>query len=588
MGKVLKRLDLLFEPGDAIPLAEFDGSTKEGKAVLSAAKRILAEQGKKDSKSISLADVEAMTEVFAATRFNGDGIVPPEAADDDDTRRAIEQVMAAVGSVPDRSGRPGIDQQLADRFFEHVQAELEHHAAGEAEGIRPLGDGTAAAAAALDAVQVKLDDYFTRCRIATYDARAAEALNASEAALQALSQRALARDDEDVARLPVARIESGRALPLGAGVNPAWAERIARFASAAVTPLIGARTGLTEADYATIVERLAPFRAWKSKAPATPVAALGIERLRELTDRGQPAKIAALIAEDAALENEYAQIATVEKAVRLRRDLLTMLRNFVSFADFYGRKGAVFQAGTLYLDGRACELVVTVNDAAQHAALAGLSKAYLAYCECTRGAEKTSIVAAFTAGDVDHLMVGRNGVFYDRKGNDWDARITNVIENPISIRQAFWSPYKRLVRTIEEQVASAPPEGEGVHGPRGPRGHRRRHRRPGRARRGPRAAQEGRRRDGRRGGGRRRGRRHLLSRRSACSSASGSWMPLGLAAIVLAVSLPSMLVAWSSSGSGTSARSLTPTGGPSTGGSASTSPSARAHQGGRAPRRLGA
>ena len=50
-------------------------------------------------------------------------------------------------------------------------------------------------------------------------------------------------------------------------------------------------------------------------------------------------------------------------------------------------------------------------------------------------------------------MVGRNGVFYDRQGDDWDATITKIIDNPISIRQAFWSPYKKFVRLIEEQVA---------------------------------------------------------------------------------------------------------------------------------------
>jgi MFS family permease len=49
--------------------------------------------------------------------------------------------------------------------------------------------------------------------------------------------------------------------------------------------------------------------------------------------------------------------------------------------------------------------------------------------------------------------VGRNGLFYDRKGRDWDATITKIIENPISIRQAFWSPYKKFLRMIEEQVA---------------------------------------------------------------------------------------------------------------------------------------
>jgi hypothetical protein len=64
-----------------------------------------------------------------------------------------------------------------------------------------------------------------------------------------------------------------------------------------------------------------------------------------------------------------------------------------------------------------------------------------------------TIAAAFTGGDADNLMVGRNGVFYDRKGRDWDATITRIVDNPISIGQAFWSPYKKLVRLIEEQVA---------------------------------------------------------------------------------------------------------------------------------------
>jgi hypothetical protein len=61
--------------------------------------------------------------------------------------------------------------------------------------------------------------------------------------------------------------------------------------------------------------------------------------------------------------------------------------------------------------------------------------------------------AAFTAGDVDFLFVGRNGVFYDRAGNDWDATIVKLIDNPTSIGQAFFSPYKKFVRMIEEQVA---------------------------------------------------------------------------------------------------------------------------------------
>lgn len=95
-----------------------------------------------------------------------------------------------------------------------------------------------------------------------------------------------------------------------------------------------------------------------------------------------------------------------------------------------------------------------VDDIDSHASLANFSCVYLAYCQCTRrgSTEKMTIAAAFTAGDSDQLMVGRNGVFYDRKGQDWDATIVRILEHPISIKQAFWSPYKQAGRLISEQL----------------------------------------------------------------------------------------------------------------------------------------
>jgi hypothetical protein len=73
--------------------------------------------------------------------------------------------------------------------------------------------------------------------------------------------------------------------------------------------------------------------------------------------------------------------------------------------------------------------------------LASLNKP--AYCDITRaGGAKKTICAVFTDGSRDNLMFGRNGVFYDRAGVDWDATITKVIDNPIIIREAFWSPLR--------------------------------------------------------------------------------------------------------------------------------------------------
>jgi len=39
------------------------------------------------------------------------------------------------------------------------------------------------------------------------------------------------------------------------------------------------------------------------------------------------------------------------------------------------------------------------------------------------------IVTTLTDGDSDHVMVGRNGIFYDRDGNDWDATIVKIVES---------------------------------------------------------------------------------------------------------------------------------------------------------------
>jgi hypothetical protein len=448
----LKNADDLFKGGDSVALTAIKD---EGIAV--AAKRILSNLGKADAAAISLADVADTTKIFAATQFNGDGIVPADSAGDDATKKLVEDLIATVGGLPDRSGKPGINQAKVDQFFAEAQAFADWSAKAEADAqsLLPLGDATAGAAAAIKALKVKADDYFARCRLAAFDSRAAAPLNRAEAEFVALAAKDLTCGSDDIAKLPLAHVAPARPLPLTEGVNPAWQGALENLCASAVGPLLeyGKKT-LTEGDWGALQSMLAPHNAWAAAKPATSVEKLGIARVRELLAGDAKARLTALIAQDAALEGEFKQIGAVEKLLLFQRDLVRLLNNSVSFAEFYGRRGSIFQAGSLYLDARTCHLCVEVVDAGKHAALAGLSGAYLAYCDVTRpGGAKKTIVAIFTDGDSDNLMVGRNGVFYDRKGQDWDATITKIVANPISVREAFWSPYKKFVRMIEEQIA---------------------------------------------------------------------------------------------------------------------------------------
>ena len=90
----------------------------------------------------------------------------------------------------------------------------------------------------------------------------------------------------------------------------------------------------------------------------------------------------------------------------------------------------------------------------KHNATANQSAMFLIYCDCTNKVlnQTMQICAGITDGSVDDIKVGKNAVFVDRAGNLWDATVTKVIENPISIREAFWAPYKKFASFIEEQV----------------------------------------------------------------------------------------------------------------------------------------
>ena len=187
-------------------------------------------------------------------------------------------------------------------------------------------------------------------------------------------------------------------------------------------------------------------------------------------------KAAAEAANAAALAAVKAQYKPLEKLLLLCRDYVTLLRNFVSFQDFYAKRGkallgreakgespwAIFQAGTLIIDQRACNLCLKVSDMAKHNTQATDSGMFLVYCNCKHHAtgQTMQIVAAMTVGDIRNLKVGKNALFYDRHGQDWEAEVVKIIDNPISIGQAFWSPYRKLGEWISGLITKSAAEKE--------------------------------------------------------------------------------------------------------------------------------
>jgi MFS family permease len=452
----LRDLRPLLAGSPALPLAAIDDVHPEGKRLLDSAKHILSFLNRAGAESISIEDVTDTQILLQDSPFNGDGVVTPASARDEATRRLIEDILLCLQGVPDRSGALGVDAALAEKFFEAARLHADWWAAGRASAdIFPLAELTLAAGQCMQALRGKLDDYFTRCSLAAFDPKAADALSPALATYEAMALQDLSAGAE-LEGLPLGRIEAGRPLPLERGCNPAWADALRTFKTRVVTPLCGELDFLEAEQWEKIKTVFQPHEAWLGAKAGTEVESLGPARIEEILAADSRERLEKVIAEDLGLAEQVESFEDVTRLVHYTRDLLVLLNNFVSFRDFYVQdRKAVFQAGTLYLDGRACELCVRVANIDAHATLASLSQTYLAYCRCTRkgSTEQMLIAAALTGGDADNLMVGRNGIFYDRLGQDWDATIIKIIEHPISVRQAFWSPYKRIARMVGEQIA---------------------------------------------------------------------------------------------------------------------------------------
>lgn len=454
--------DLMFAaPG--VPASAISDQDADGQALKAAALRALQYVGKNSEDQLEVSDLLDMTRLFSPNHFNGDGVITAHLTDDEGLQTLINEIRDTQGSLQDRSGEEGINADHIDAFYKQLEELLAWQKITETkdEKLYPLGAETATAAGIVDTLEEKVNDYFVRCRLASYDERASDHLNPAVATYDTLSDRSLVPADTDVKAMPLATIIAGRPLPLSDGVNPGWAALVAQLRDKVVSPMLGEETGLsdknelTNEDWQTILARLAPYREWLAKRPDSRLLELASERLAAIKAQDRRKELLSLVDEDLAAKSFADTVDDVERLVRYQRDLVTFLQNFVTLSDFYrGIRKAIFQIGTLYIDQRSCELVLRVDSVDRHAAMAPFSGCYLVYCTCERqGESPLNIVAALTGGSVNELMVpGRNGVYYDRQGRDWKATVTRVVEQPVSLRQAFWSPYQRAAAFVEAQL----------------------------------------------------------------------------------------------------------------------------------------
>ena len=445
----IKNADLLLRGDDHIDLKEFNQEDPVGLRLHNSAKQILANLGK-EGNSISLADTSDIAAIFTKTRFNGDGIITELSTDDLDEKAAIAAAISTVGTVADRSGDKGVNAELIEKFY---QALTDYIAWQESAAEAPYGADTDKAIELYNALDGKVKDYFVRTKLASFSPESANKLDVQTVLIETISADNLTGKTEEIAAYPLARITDKSELDINSPINPAWASQF----NALMAIIKPEGKVITEASWANIGATFAAYNAWKAAKKGTEVQPLGIDAIKKFIADDKKQALLTLVAQDLALKEEAESIEMVGKFLYIYRDFYRLLRNFVTLHDFYDKSkkvNAVFQSGRLIIDQRECRFCMKVADMGKHTSMAPASGMYLVYCDCTTKIQpgKLAIVAAVTVGDIGDLSVGKNAIYYDNTGVVWDAVITKIIDNPISVGQAFWSPYRRMANTIENLI----------------------------------------------------------------------------------------------------------------------------------------
>jgi len=421
--------------------------------VRAAAVRVNREQKAEDAARVSLADVRAFKGGYAKFLANGDGVLPADVVPEAEVAAFIKDIAAVVGSAKDRGGADGVHGEHLEKFKAQGRAYLDWKA--KAKAAAAWGDDTAAAAALCAKLDAKIEEYFLHCDLLRQEAPAETALKLKEDDMRALRAKDGVAIKAYLEASPLAAPNAKGTLDLTGSVNALYQADVAELRAKVLSRALGGDVKeLTRDAWRKAKATFDDWRAYEASKPAEPFDPIA-DKLAGYLDGPLPGRVAHYIELDKAAAPELGEVDNLEKLLLFVRWLVELVNNFVNFSAIYRpTETALVEMGSLVIDGRRLDFCVQVKDRAAHKAVATESLIFLVYAKITEkegGGKAFEVVAPVTGGEKGRLRAGKRGIFYDREGKEFDSEIVEIVENPISVREAMYSPFRRAAKFLGEK-----------------------------------------------------------------------------------------------------------------------------------------
>jgi len=391
------------------------------------------------------------------------GVVKAEAAEGPAVRALIEDVLASVGGVDHPAGGQGVSEERLDALLEGAREHLRWLARAElAEGqadspVMPMGRETAAAFAAYQTLRPKLSEYFDLCDAARIDPELARAAWEGDGIRKEFRHRDSEALRSYLRDSPLAPPSTSGSLVLDGTINPTYVPALARFTREVLGRLHDPVGPTLERDEWLRIDALfEAHRGWVADRPESRAGELPAGRLREIVDDTQAAAdLRALLEESHRTALDLGRVRSLEKLILLQAWILPLVNSFTSFPDLYdAERRALFEMGTLVMDGRRLTLAVRVTDRKSHARMSDESNLFVLFAAVSdrEGTPLYEVAVPVTSGGRGNLSVGKRGLFIDSDGRQLHARVVQIVQNPISFREALVAPFVSLGNALTERL----------------------------------------------------------------------------------------------------------------------------------------
>ncbi len=436
---------------------ELSALSSEATTLRSAAQRILTILKAENTSRISLEQVRASDKVLREAGLNGDGIIAP-AFLPESVRPLASRIMAAFPELKNRAGLAGVDPPTVQRFREARTALLAHLAARDA--VHVWSEASLQRAQRIRDVKPLLDGYFLQCRLVAAQPDAATNLKLAPGRVEsALGDTAALEKAASV--LPIAPVEPTGVLTWARLYRGPAYEALEAFRKEIAAPTTGSAEQLSDAAWRELSTRAEAVLAWQAVFDASPVRGMAAELAS--VPEADLAAIDAASQADLALKGELDAISELERLILYQRWLLTFANNFISMPDLYSaRKRALYERGSLVLGGRRYTLAVLAQPRAPHAALNSQGTTCILYIKVAPkdGADGYEVAVPVTRGNSAGLEVGKRGIFHDVEGKEFDAIVTQVVRQPVSLWEAMTLPFQRIGHFISSKVEALASSGD--------------------------------------------------------------------------------------------------------------------------------